>query len=116
MSTEQEPTKQLTLNDPIDPVTLKRFDELQTLRVQLADKYLDLEQEKIRVMRAASNLDVERQRLFEAVLVARGLSPTHPVEIDAKTGTIKLLAPLSAPEAPTAPATNGVEMASSTPA
>lgn len=113
--TEQDSSK-LTIDDPIDGDTLKRFEELQTLRMQFSDRLLDLEQEKIKVLRAATGLDMERQKLFESVLVTRGLPPTHPVEIDAKTGLIKLLKPLDPPveseptSEPISASSNGVEV------
>ena len=102
--------QKLPTDSPIDTETLKRFEELQTLRIQLADKLLDLEQEKIRTIRAATSVDMEKQKLFESVLVSRGLPPNHPVEVDAKTGLIKLLEPLkAAPEAVLETPSNGVE-------
>jgi hypothetical protein len=80
---------QLTLSDPIDPDTIKRFQQLQSSRLQIADHLLGMEQEKVRLLRAAQNVEAERQRLFEGVLLARGLPPNFPVEIDALTGVIK---------------------------
>lgn len=94
---EDTTPQKLTPEDPIDADSLKRLEELQTLRLQLAERVLDLEQEKIRTLRAASNVDAERQRLFESVLISRGLPPSHPVTIDAKTGTLTLLAPVPEP-------------------
>ena len=85
-----EPRK-LTLQDPVDAQTLGLIEKMQNMRVQLAERLLDLEQEKIRTLRAASNLDVERSRVFEEINVARGLAPGAPVEIDAKTGVVKLM-------------------------
>ena len=82
------PEKKLTLDDPVDADTLTKFSDLQSARLQAAERLLDLEQEKIRTLRAASNIDTERQRLFEAVLMSRGLPPNAPVEIDAKTGKV----------------------------
>lgn len=89
MSTNTPAEAKLTINDPIDAETLQKFSQLQMSRVQVAERLLDLEQEKVRTMRAAAQIDTERQRLFETVLVARGLPPNFPVEIDAKTGLMK---------------------------
>lgn len=91
-------SEKLTVQDPVDSETLARIERVQTVRIQLADRLLDLEQEKVRVLRAASNLDAERIRIFEEINVARGLSPNAPVEIDAKTGAITLLQVPAAPE------------------
>jgi hypothetical protein len=79
----------LTIADPVDVETLTKFQQLQGSRLQVAESLLNLEQDKIRLIRAASNIEAERQRLFEGVLLARGLSPNFPVEIDAKTGVMK---------------------------
>ncbi len=79
----------LTLADPVDAETLRKFQQLQLSRTQVADNLLNLEQDKIRLMRAASNIETERQRLFENILLVRGLPPNFPVEIDAKTGVMK---------------------------
>lgn len=92
MSTEATVTeKKLTVSDPVSTEDLARFGELQMARGQIAERLLELEQEKIRTLRAASNIDTERQRLFEKVLIERGLPPTATVEIEAKTGSIKLI-------------------------
>lgn len=104
MSTEQTQTPEtasqatkLTINDPVDAETLKSFGELQAARGQMSERLLDLEMEKVRTLRAASNIDSERQRLFEKVLMDRGLPPNAPVEIDAKTGKITMITPPAPP-------------------
>ena len=79
-------TKKLTLDDPVDPETLGKFGQLQQARMQCAERLLDLEQERVRTLRAAANIDAERQKMFEGLLLTRGLPPNFPVEIDAKTG------------------------------
>lgn len=80
--------KVLTIEDPIDEETLERFKTLQGVRMQCAERLLDLEQEKVRTLRMAAGIDQDRQKVFEAQLVARGLPPNFPVEIDAITGKI----------------------------
>jgi len=87
---EEVPTqkKVLTIEDPIDEETLERFKTLQGVRMQCAERLLDLEQEKVRTLRMAAGIDQDRQKVFEAQLVARGLPPNFPVEIDATTGKI----------------------------
>ena len=86
-------TKALTADDPIDAETLAKFAELEQHRMRLGGQVLDLRGEEVRLMVAARRLDEEKQRLFEKVLVDRGLTPTTPVEIDAETGQIRLLVP-----------------------
>ena len=88
MSDQKE---RLDINTPIASEDLSRFSQLQMARLQIADRVLELEQEKIRAMRAAANVDTERQKLFEKVLADRGLPPNYPVEIDSKTGQIKIV-------------------------
>jgi hypothetical protein len=94
-----EPSRKLTTQDPVDAETLGKIERLQNTRLQLADRLLDLEQEKVRVLRTVSAVDTERARVFEEINVSRGLAPNFPVEIDAKTGK---LTPLQAPEAESA--------------
>ena len=92
MSDQNESNQpKLTLTDPVDAETLRKFQQLQASRLQIADNILGLEQEKVKLLRAAQNIDAERQRMFEGVLLIRGLPPNYPVEIDAKTGNIKPL-------------------------
>jgi len=87
MSTPANPeAKKLTLDDPVEPELLGKFGQLQQARMQCAERLLDLEQERVRVLRAAANVDAERQKLFEGLLLSRGLPPNFPVEIDGKTG------------------------------
>jgi hypothetical protein len=80
--------QQISLDTPVDPATLSRIETIQNARLQLGDRFLDLEQERVRVLRAVANLDAERIRIFEEINVSRGLSPTTPVEIDAKSGKV----------------------------
>ena len=93
-----EEIKKLTLEDPVDPEMLKRMSELRDSRLRIGDQNLDLEAEKVRLMVAVRQIDAEKQRLFEKILLDRGLPPTFPIEIDGTTGKIRPLAPL--PEVP----------------
>jgi hypothetical protein len=87
---EQE-KKRLTVDDPIDDDSRARFTALQDSRLRVGDRLLDIELEKVKLMRSASAIDNERQKLFERVLLERGLSPNQPVTIDSGTGQIKVL-------------------------
>lgn len=86
-------SKRLTVEDPIDPVILNRFGEMEGARMRLGAQLLEIEAEKVKIMVAARQIDVERQRLFEKVLSDRGVAPSTPVEIDSVTGKIRVLAP-----------------------
>jgi len=99
--TEETKTPKLTLNDPIASETLERFTKLGEAQHNLALQLLRLEQNKIRLLAAAHQLDEQEQRLFEKVLVERGLPPTAQVEIDTKTGILRVLSqPTEAPKEP----------------
>lgn len=87
---EQE-KKRLTVDDPVDEETRGRFSSLQDARLRTGDRLLDLELEKVKLIRSASAIDNERQKLFERVLIERGLSPSQPVTIDSTTGQIKVI-------------------------
>lgn len=96
-----DPTsKKLTPSDPVSRETLRQFDELDSARYELGAQLLNLEQEKVRVLSAAHQVETQRQRLFEKLLVERGLEPNTRIEIESKTGAIKLLdtAPKAAAE------------------
>lgn len=83
--------KKLTLNDPIDPETLNKIGELTGRRYDAAEALLDLEQRKVTILVAVKGLDDEKQRLFNKILLERGLAPGTPVEIDGQTGMITVL-------------------------
>lgn len=88
-----EETQKLTVNDPVDTETRKRLEELGGARYEVADKLLEMEQEKIKLLVAANRLDEERSRTFEKILMDRGLAPTTPIEIEAQTGNLRVLHP-----------------------
>ena len=97
----EESTKKLTPNDPVDAATRKKLEELGAARYDVADKLLEMEQEKVKILVAANRLDEERNRIFEKILMERGLAPTTPIEIEAQTGNIRLLRPIVQPPAET---------------
>lgn len=88
MSNQTPDMKRLTPADPVDKETLQRLGELQTARLQIADRLLDLEQEKVGLIVAARDVKREVDRTFEKILVDRGLPPSARVEIDGQTGRI----------------------------
>ena len=86
-----ESKQALTANDPVSQETLKKFEELDGARYELGLRLLDLEQERVRILSAAHQVDQQRQRLFEQVLVERGLQPTTQISINDTTGEIKVV-------------------------
>ena len=97
MSNESE--KKLTINDPVDPETLRKLDAVHVARQQLATQLLDLEEEKVRLLVAARPLRDERNKLFEKILIDRGLPPSFSVDVDLETGKLFPLGPLPKPKA-----------------
>lgn len=83
----------LTIDDPVTQEVLDQFLQLANARSQLAERLLEIEQQRIQILAAVKKADDERARLFEAVLVERGVPPTSVAEIDAKTGKITLIEP-----------------------
>jgi hypothetical protein len=102
MKMSQDPEKKLTLNDPVSPDDLQRLAELQHRRLDLGDTMLDLEQEKVKVLVQARQLDDQKSQLFTKLVTERGLPAGFPVEVDAKTGIIKALTPQGPNGAPDA--------------
>ncbi len=80
----------LTINDPVDEETLKTFQDLLNAQGIIAERLLEIEKNKVRLLRAAMDNDAQRQQTFNRVLEERGLPPGSPVEIDAKTGAITI--------------------------
>ena len=100
MSPETE--KKLTLNDPVNAAELQRLAELQGRRFEIGDALLDLEQEKVRLLVQARQLDDQKSQLFQKIVTDRGLPAGLPVEVDAKTGLVKALVKQPQEEAPAA--------------
>ena len=87
---DEKPTP-LTAADAVPLETLKRFDELDTARYEVAGQLLNVEQERVRLLAAAHQVDTQRQRMFEKILVERGLEPSTQIQIDSKTGAIRVM-------------------------
>lgn len=101
MSAESNQKK--TVSDPVEQKTLSELRELDDSLTDLSRKLLEFEQEKIRLLSAAHQLEAQKQRIFEMILVERGLSPMAKVNINATTGVLELFPSPSSPfEAPPA--------------
>lgn len=95
--------RRLTPEDPVSMEQLNRLRLLQESRLDISDRFLTLEQEKVKLLAAARRVDEEKQRVFEGLLLERGLPPDATVEIDASTGNLKVLGspePSSPPQQP----------------
>lgn len=92
MAKDQEvrpPAQGLTPNDPVSQEELARLEELDKLKQGIANKNLDLDQEKIKLLGAAKRIDMEYQSAFDKILVDRGISPGTRVFIE-KNGRLRL--------------------------
>lgn len=87
------PEKKLTTNDPVAPEQIKRLEELTAARFDLADRLLEMEQQRVQILIAAKQVDDEKSRIFNAILMERGLPPGTPLEINGQTGAITFPAP-----------------------
>lgn len=97
-------TTRLTTNDPVSQDQLNRLRLLQDSHQDIADRFLVLEKEKVKLLAASRRIDDEKQRVFESILIERGLAPDASVEIDASSGMIKVFAQTSEPAQKPAPA------------
>lgn len=83
----------LTVNDPVPPETLKAFEQVEDAKTRVARELLTLEQRKVQLLAAAKKIDDQFDRLFESILVERGIAPNANVDIDVRTGQMKLNTP-----------------------
>ena len=89
--TEEKTDKKLTSNDPVDAETLGRIGELTGARYDVGERMLELEQAKVTLLVTAKQIDDEKSRLFNKVLLDRGLPPNTRIEMNSETGVIKVL-------------------------
>lgn len=105
MGTENESNpKKLTIADPVGKDVLDKLEELEMSRANVGMNLLDLKQEEVKLLAAARRIDEERHRVFERVLMERGLAPNMISEIDIATGLLKVAAPPAAQPVQSAPA------------
>jgi len=81
----------LTLEDPVTKEQMTQLAQLRDAKGMVAAQMLDLEQRKIQLLAAAKRIDEQNQRLFDGILVDRGLPPNTPVELDGPTGKLSLM-------------------------
>lgn len=88
MKMANEPAKKLNLNDPIGKEALDKLAELEAAEVNTALNIKALRQEEIKLLAADRRIQDERTRLFQKLLMDRGLAPNTPAQIDRETGRI----------------------------
>lgn len=86
----EETPRRLTVNDPVDLETLEKFNQLEGARQEIASRFLEIEQERVRLLSAVHQVDQQHRRLFEKVLLDRGLQPNVPIDIESTTGKITI--------------------------
>lgn len=86
--------KKLSPSDPVDKVTRDKLDDLGGARLDIAEQLLDMDMKRVQLLVSVQRLDEERNKLFERVLMERGLPPNTAVQIDVQTGIIKVLRPV----------------------
>ena len=92
--------RRLTPQDPVPPETLKKMEELEFTLNDMARTCLALDHEKIKYLAASKRVDEEREKLFQTVLMERGLPPNAQVQIDQKTGVLTVAPQQQQPPAP----------------
>jgi lipase chaperone LimK len=86
-----EKKEETTKEQPVPQEVIDRLDELDRVRSRLGQQLLDLENERISILATSRKLDEERGKIFQALLVERGLSPDTPVRIDPKTRVLSVI-------------------------
>lgn len=88
---DNDEKKRLTLEDPVDEATLVALARLRDVRMGIGSQLIDLELQKVQLLGSVRRIDEQNQRMFDAILVDRGLAPGTTIELDGKTGRIKVL-------------------------
>ena len=90
--------KQLTANDPVSEEVFEQLVSLRDAKQQFATKLLDLEGEKIQILAAAKRIEQQTRRMFEQILVERGIAPDTIAFVDASTRKLVFKKPEETPE------------------
>ncbi len=93
MPNENQPQKRLTMDDLVGKEALDKLSELENAEVNAALSLMALENEKVKLLAVSRRVEDERRRLFEKLLIERGLSPNVPATIDSTTGRMSLVRP-----------------------
>lgn len=82
--------RRLTINDPVSQETVQQLRQIQSAQADLGLELLRLEQRKIQLLAVAKKLDEQHLRVFQGILVERGVEPSTPAELDGVSGKITL--------------------------
>lgn len=86
----QEQPKTLTVNDPVEKEVVQQLAEMERARMQLVDRNAYLDLEKDRTLGALRGLESQHRKIYEKILLTRGLDPTTVVQID-EDGKIEVM-------------------------
>lgn len=89
----QAPQKRLTLDDPVGKEALDKLAELETTEINTALQLMAIKQEEVKLLAVGRRVEDERHRIFEKLLIDRGLAPNTPATIDSTTGKITVVRP-----------------------
>lgn len=82
--------KRLSVTDPVDPEVVSQLEDLSQAKMEIAQAMLELEQEKVGLLAHAHRVDQQTKRLFDGVLLERGIDPATRVTVS-KSGEITLV-------------------------
>lgn len=88
---EETDKKRLTPEDPVSAAELEGLARLRDVRMSIGAQLIDLELQKVQLLGSVRRIDEQNQRIFDTLLVDRGLPPGTTIELDGKTGKIKVL-------------------------
>ncbi len=105
MANENAAQKRLTMDDPVGKEVLDKLAELESAEINASLQLMAIKQEEVKLLAAGRRIEDERHRIFEKLLIDRGMSPQAPATIDQTTGKISLVRPAQPPlQAQQAPA------------
>jgi len=89
--------RRLTFDDPVSKEVLSQFQDLTSARIDLAERVVEMEQQKIFALAAIKRVDEQKSRLWEAILMERGIDPKASIQVDSDTGKLFRQAPKEEP-------------------
>jgi len=101
MADGNQTSKRLTLQDPVGKDVLDKLAELEMSDAQSALNLMDLVQEKVHLVAVGRRIREEKNKIFQKILMERGLPPVASVTIDKDTGRLTLNEPQVMPPSPT---------------
>ncbi len=97
---QPQPEKRLSLEDPVGKETLDKLAELETTEINTALQLMAIKQEEVKLGAVGRRIEDERQRIFQKLLMERGLAPNTPATIDSTSGKITVVRPPQGMQAP----------------